>query len=213
MDLRLGRNDGEATYWTVLADVMTSMFFLVVLFVLIQHLRTFAEAQINERLGAKQHEITTALRSDAELGSVRIDSISPDRQQLIFSSDVLFAACSAVLSDRGRHLLLAVGSILSGHQAALEAIQVEGHTDRKRTGTDRCQYATNWELSSERATTVVRLITDSTQLEGAKLSAIGRAQFHPVPGAENDDPVSYARNRRIEITLQYDRRAASEKAN
>lgn len=208
MDLRLGRNDQETTYWTVLADVMTSMFFLVILYVLIQHLRTFSESAINEQLAKDQREVYSALKSEIDprfRDRIVIDSLAPDRQKLTFSSDVLFSPCKSNLTAEGRSLLVAVGRILKNRQPYLEAIQVEGHTDRRPTGSYGCNYLTNWELSSERATTVVRLMADSSQIVGPKLSAIGRGQFHPVSDATGDDSASYARNRRIEITLQYDR--------
>ena len=216
MDLRLERDDHDASYWTVLSDVMTSMFFLVILYVLVQHLRTFAETHINERLAARQREVADALRSDLDpkfQGKITIDSLAPDRQRLTFSSDVLFAVCQADLTPEGRALLAAVGEVVGTRQNYFEAVQVEGHTDRAPTGSYGCTYPTNWELSSDRATTVVRLMRFSSAVSGPKLSAIGRAEFHPVTGAEEDSPQAYARNRRIEIVLQYDRSAVAAGVN
>jgi flagellar motor protein MotB len=211
MDLRLERDDHDASYWTVLSDVMTSMFFLVILYVLVQHLRTFAETHINERLAARQSEIKSALTKLDERfrGKIAIDSLAPDRQRLTFRSDVLFAVCRSDLTPDGRALLAAVGQVLGAKQNYFEAVQVEGHTDKAPTGSYGCTYPTNWELSSDRATTVVRLMRFSSAVSGPKLSAIGRAEFHPVAGAEDDSPEAYSRNRRIEIVLQYDRSAVA----
>lgn len=209
MNLRLELDDNDTSYWTVLSDVMTSMFFLVILYVLVLHLRTFVETNINERLFKRQQEVTAALTSNIDprfRDKITIDSLAPDRQRLTFSSDVLFGVCRADLTQDGRSLLIAVGRVLGAKQAYLEAVQVEGHTDRVPTGSYDCSYPTNWELSSNRATTVVRMIRDSSAVSAPKLSAMGRAEFHPVRGAEEDSPAAYARNRRIEIILQYDRR-------
>ncbi len=209
MDLRLRAGEMETSYWTVLSDVMTSMFFLVVLYVLGQHIKTFAESAINERLAARQREISIALQTDIPStfrNKVTIDSIAPDRQKLTFNSDVLFGVCRAELTDDGKALLVAVVKAIGPRQRYLEAIDVVGHTDRVPTGNYGCHYATNWELSSARATSVVRLMRDSSSVSGSKLAAIGRAEFHPVSGNTGSDPASYAKNRRIEIILQYDRR-------
>jgi len=60
------------------------------------------------------------------------------------------------------------------------------------------QFASNWELSSARATTVVRAL-EAAGVPPDRLAASGRAEYSPV--ASNDDPDGRKRNRRIEITL------------
>lgn len=213
MDIRLGAGESDTSYWTVLSDVMTSMFFLVVLYVLGQHLKTFRESVIDEALAAHQREVAAALREGlgpSLQSKLTIDSLAPDRQKLTFSSDVLFGPCRSDLTPDGRALLVAVGRALKSREPYLESIQVEGHTDRVPTGSYGCTYPTNWELSSNRATSVVRLMRDASGVTGEKLSAMGRAEFHPVLGAEGNDKASYAKNRRIEVVLQYDRSGAEK---
>jgi chemotaxis protein MotB len=78
-------------------------------------------------------------------------------------------------------------------------IQVEGHTDNVPMGRKTRDYwPTNWELSTARATAVVRYLQEHG-IAPEQLTASGYAFYHPV--APNDTPVGRAQNRRIEITV------------
>ena len=68
-------------------------------------------------------------------------------------------------------------------------------------------YPTNWELSSARATNVVRFLQEKVEIDPGSLKAVGMSEYHPV--ASNDTPEGCSQNRRIEITLipkPFDRR-------
>lgn len=71
-------------------------------------------------------------------------------------------------------------------------IIVEGHTDNVPINTP--QFASNWELSTARATSVVRYII-SKGIEPSKISAIGYGEYRPV--APNDTPQNRQKNRRV----------------
>lgn len=77
------------------------------------------------------------------------------------------------------------------------AVRVEGHTDDVPIHTDR--YASNWELSTARATAVVAYFIQHVGLAPERLSAAGYAEHHPrVP---NTSAVDRARNRRVDIVV------------
>ena len=79
-------------------------------------------------------------------------------------------------------------------------IRIEGHTDNVPiTGKLKSRYKTNWELSTARATTVVRYLIDTGGVGKQHLSAVGHADTRPVASNETDEGRSA--NRRIEITL------------
>ncbi|MFP5235841.1 MAG: flagellar motor protein MotB [Acidobacteriota bacterium] len=86
--------------------------------------------------------------------------------------------------------------------AALSAspydVRVEGHTDNVPIHSD--QFASNWELSSARATHIARLLLDLHAVNPEKLSAAGFAEFHPVD--TNDTPQGRANNRRVDLVIQ-----------
>lgn len=76
-------------------------------------------------------------------------------------------------------------------------LRIEGHTDNVPIHTT--QFATNWELSTARATAIARLLLERGPIDPANLSAAGYAEFHPV--ATNDTPEGRAQNRRVDIIL------------
>lgn len=77
-------------------------------------------------------------------------------------------------------------------------IVIEGHTDDvplKGNG----YVADNWDLSTKRATAIVRILTSNKNVDPAQISACGRAEFVPVDNAKT--PEARAKNRRTEIIL------------
>ena len=75
-------------------------------------------------------------------------------------------------------------------------IQVEGHTDKRPIKT--AQYPSNWELSSARANSVLKLLLD-LGFAPNRLSAAGYGEFYPI--AEGDEDRILQQNRRIELKL------------
>jgi len=75
-------------------------------------------------------------------------------------------------------------------------LEITGHTDD--IPISNSAYASNWELSAVRATSVVRLLADNG-IAAARLFAIGREASQPM--ASNDTPEGRARNRRVELMI------------
>ncbi|WP_417265044.1 OmpA family protein [Brumimicrobium sp.] len=105
---------------------------------------------------------------------------------------LLFASGSTFVEAEGRKAIIQLARAIEGDDQ-LEII-VEGHTD-----TDRLASGThpknNWELSVLRATSVVGIMTENTDINPAILSASGRSQYHPV------DANDKSKNRRIEVII------------
>jgi chemotaxis protein MotB len=76
-------------------------------------------------------------------------------------------------------------------------IAVEGHTDSHPISSS--QYPSNWELSTARASTVVRYLGGRYGIKSSRLSASGYADQHPA--ATNSTEQGRQRNRRVEIVL------------
>lgn len=106
----------------------------------------------------------------------------------------MFDEARADLKPRARALLDAVTSdiiIMPNH------IRVEGHTDDRPIRTDR--FPSNWELSTARATAVVRYMIESHEYPPHKISALGYASFRPyVP---NNSIENRSRNRRVDVVV------------
>ena len=75
-------------------------------------------------------------------------------------------------------------------------IQVEGHTDKRPINT--LQFPSNWELSTARANSVLKLLLD-LGFSPNRLSAAGYGEFYPI--AQGDSFESLQQNRRIELRL------------
>jgi len=108
---------------------------------------------------------------------------------------ILFDSGKAEIKGAGKAILKKVGEALSKGD---KSIRVVGHTDNVKV-TAGAAYASNWELSAARATTVVRFLQEQAGIEPKRLIAAGRGEYAPV--APNDSPENRQKNRRIEITL------------
>ena len=111
------------------------------------------------------------------------------------ADQILFDSGKAALKPAGEAILLKVGKALA---KSVKIIRVVGHTDNVPLAKDDA-FAGNWELSTARATTVVRFLQDQAGLDPRRLVAEGRGEWMPV--APNDTPENRQKNRRIEITL------------
>lgn len=110
----------------------------------------------------------------------------------IATDKVLFDNGSAELQPKGRQILDAVAPTLAGLP---NKISVDGHTNSIPIHTER--YPSNWELSTDRATGVLRYL--SGRIPGERMSATGFADTRPlVAGA---DRAALIANRRVEIVV------------
>ncbi len=78
-----------------------------------------------------------------------------------------------------------------------ENLRVEGHTDN--VPIHNARFASNWELSTYRATEITRLMITQYGLSADQLSAAGYAEFHPI--ATNDTEAGRAQNRRVDVVV------------
>lgn len=76
-------------------------------------------------------------------------------------------------------------------------LRVEGHTDNVPISTS--QFASNWELSTARATNGVKYLLNHFDVDSNKISATGYAEFRPV--ADNSIPEGRAKNRRVDVVM------------
>ena len=76
-------------------------------------------------------------------------------------------------------------------------IRIEGHTDDVPIRTPK--YASNWELSTARASAVVAFLITEAKIDPRRLSAAGYGEFHPLN--PNDTGPRRARNRRVDVVI------------
>ena len=106
----------------------------------------------------------------------------------------LFSQGSATLQSRATSVLDLIAERIQGIP---NHIRVEGHTDDRSISTAR--FPSNWELSSARATEVIRYFTDNHGLPPDRASALGYGKFRPV--LPNNSIESRAKNRRVDVVI------------
>jgi chemotaxis protein MotB len=112
----------------------------------------------------------------------------------VLTDKLLFESGQATLQAAGDPLLEEVATLLNVDKS--HPITVEGNTDNQPIATS--QFPSNWELSTARATTVVRFLI-AHGVSAGRLAAAGYAALHPVDS--NANATGRARNRRVDIVL------------
>ncbi|SHN42050.1 flagellar motor protein MotB [Cryptosporangium aurantiacum] len=155
-----------------------------------------AEAEA-ENLTEAQQKITAALKQQGLAGDA---SFTIDERGLvvtIITNAVIFTGDSAVLRPVGQRILHAVGPTL---KALPNSIEVDGHTNQLPVPTRN--YPSAWELSTARASAVVRYLTGNEGIAANRLRAVGFAGTKPL--ISPSDPRSVRQNRRVEIVVLSD---------
>lgn len=109
---------------------------------------------------------------------------------------LLFQSGSWTVGSEGRRAVEQLGDVLADNPDI--AILIEGHTDNVPYK-GNAQLSGNWDLSTKRATSIVKILKENTSINAENLTAAGRGEFAPI--ASNDTAEGKAKNRRIEIIL------------
>lgn len=150
------------------------------------------QRRIQERMKSLSDGLTSMLTPLIKRGQV---SVGQGRRGVAIdiNESSLFRTGDAALQPEALAVLRQVSEVLMQEDLPIE---VEGHTDDIPINTP--QYPSNWELSSARASSVVRMMIENG-LPAARMSVVGLASNQPM--APNDTPENRARNRRVTITI------------
>jgi len=131
-----------------------------------------------------------------EVGAAPYVDVVDDPRGIIlrFDSQVLFRSGDAKVLPDGVIVLTSVVDVLKGLDNLLV---VEGHTDNVPTNGTR--WPTNWELSTARATNVLRFLSEVEGVPAVRLSAAGYADTRP--RTANDTAEGRSENRRVEVVI------------
>ncbi|MFH1803850.1 MAG: peptidoglycan -binding protein [Pseudomonadota bacterium] len=121
--------------------------------------------------------------------------------RFVFQSEVLFASGAADLGEEGKEQMAKLATTLKEIASEIPddldwVMRVDGHTDKVPIRT--VQFASNWELSSARAISVVKFMIEQG-VPPRRLVAAGFGEYQPLDN--RDDEISYRRNRRIEFKI------------
>ena len=131
-------------------------------------------------VGFNSNELTVAIKN----GKVYVS----------LSENLLFPSGSAVVNPKGKEALGKLAEVLNVN--ADITVNIEGHTDSIPI---RGKYKDNWDLSTARATAIVRILTVDYKVDPTRVIASGHSQYDPVQ--TNSTPEGRAFNRRTEIIL------------
>jgi len=168
---------------------------------------------ILEYLSAKYEDsafnaIRESLENMDKSGDIEgVDVTINDRGLIIDIPDVelFFGAGNAQLTPKAKEMLIKVGKIIKD-KFSNHAIRVEGHTDDLPISSTI--YPSNWELSSARASVVVRFLIEKFKFKQDLFSAIGYADTRPKYSNKTKD--GRAKNRRVSIVILRNKHANSE---
>jgi len=144
-------------------------------------------------LGTVQKQLASALAPQIQRHEV---VLRPSREGLVISLREIgfFDSGSSELRATSEAAVRQIATVLS---TQTNSIRIEGHTDN--VPIHNTQFASNWELSTARATEMIRLFITRYNLPATRLSAAGYAEYHPAAG--NDTLEGRAQNRRVDIVV------------
>ncbi|WP_064092664.1 flagellar motor protein MotS [Rossellomorea aquimaris] len=152
-------------------------------------IREESNAELNQLLS----EIQTYLK-DNKLSDVVVATRTERGVVLVLQEQTLFASGEATVLKSAYPFLNKVGDLLT---RIPNFVKVEGHTDNRPINTYR--FPSNWELSSARASSVIRYLVQSENLDGKRFMAVGYGDTRPI--APNDTLDNLQKNRRVEVII------------
>lgn len=156
-----------------------------------------AKQKAVEELKGTYEELVSELKSELKEGEVTIMQLQ-NKLSLSMVDKILFDSGSAEVKSAGEKVLDRVAEILT--KVDDKQIMVVGHTDNLPIG-QRLQkkFPTNWELSSQRATNVVKYLQEEGNIDPKVLTVAANSMYKPIDSNETKE--GRAKNRRIEIVL------------
>jgi chemotaxis protein MotB len=140
-----------------------------------------------------QKDLEAALAAQIKNRSV---SVTPTKEGIIVSLREIgfFDSGSTVLRLQAESTLAEFVKVMGPHRVR---IRIEGHTDNVPIHNGR--YQSNWELSTARATEIIKLFITKYGMAPERLSASGYGEYYPM--ATNDTPEGRTLNRRVDLVI------------
>jgi len=192
-----GEHDTWALSYIDLLLLMVTLFILLLSYQQDAIQQTTAELEVAETVKAQATPSHQAFLDQVYMSHLKDRVMAVEEKntiKLAMSDSILFFPADATLSHSGEQVLDELALMLKQRPWH---ILVEGHTDNQPISTPR--YASNWELSSSRATSVTRYLI-GRGISPQRLSAIGYADTRPI--TSNEDSIGRGKNRRVALILR-----------
>ncbi len=163
-----------------------------------------ATAEIDmQQLYELERQLTDYLEREGLQDTVQLQ-MEEERGLIVrFADQVFFDLGSAELKEEAMEILKPMSELL---RQVNNPIRVEGHTDNLPISTS--QFPSNWELSTHRASRVVRYLVEEQEFDPDNLSAAGYGEHRPI--RPNETPDDRAMNRRVDIVIMHQALAQRE---
>jgi chemotaxis protein MotB len=148
-----------------------------------------------EKLSALKNKLSEAL-IDFEGRGLSVEQRN-GKVYVSMENKLLFASGSWTVGSEGKKAIKELANILA--QNSDISVLIEGHTDNVPYG-GKGPLKDNWDLSTKRATEVLKLLLNNPAIDPENLTAAGRGEYLPV--ATNETKDGKAKNRRIEVVLE-----------
>jgi chemotaxis protein MotB len=154
---------------------------------------TLGSGKENGDLAQLQTELETTLAAEIKRKEIAMRR-EPDGLVISLREVGFFESGSAEMKSASQPAFDRIANLLRQHNCR---VRIEGHTDN--VPIHNAQFSSNWELSTSRATEIVRLLIVREGYNPNRLGAAGYAEFHPV--APNATAEGRGLNRRVDIVV------------
>ena len=155
--------------------------------------KTLPGSSENGDLSSLRQELEDALSSEIKKNEVVV-TVGPDGLVVSLREIGFFDSGSAKIRETSLAAFSRIAWLLAERPYR---VRIEGHTDNKPI--HNTQFSDNWDLSTSRATELVRFLIVKYEFAPERLSAAGYAEYHPVNS--NDRPEARAQNRRVDVVI------------
>ena len=188
-DPRVSKIGHPAPPWLInYADLMTELVcFFIILYAL--------SAALSKNVSNAKEQLEEMMKKDQVQAEVKVTKEGLMLTLEEKAEKPYFEIGSSEITETGKQTLSQVVPVLAG---VTSDIVVEGHTDD--TPIHTAQFDSNWELSTARATNVVKYFVHEKGLSPKKLAAVGYGEYKPL--VLNDTPQNRAKNRRVVIFIK-----------
>jgi chemotaxis protein MotB len=183
----------KADYERKIADLRREM---AILSDQMSQLKKLSEKQKEEldRMEDQAKELEKQLSEEIKKGEIKLKRFH-DKLIINIDDKICFDSGKADLKQDIKPALGKITTILGDYPE--NKIVIEGHTDNVPISTSR--FRDNWQLSTERALSVLNYILRDQRLNATRFSAAGYSEFNPI--VPNDTPANRALNRRVDIVV------------
>lgn len=155
-----------------------------------------SEETVDPELVKMYNEVVQFLETK-EIASQASVEYDKDGIYVNIQESILFGSGSAIIADSGKNTLNSLGELIQEFE---NDVVIEGYTDN--VPMHNANFSSNWELSTGRAISVLRYLSEDRKVDPTRLSAKGYGEYHPT--VPNNSEENRAKNRRVNIVLVYD---------